>query len=133
MKNNHPLLIVLLLAVSLSCTPQQQEMVQEPPPAAMPAETLFTDHSKYDGSPSWSPDGKWIAFESERDESRDLWIKPVAGGEARQVTTDPAADRAPMWSPDGERLLFASDRDGDWDLWTVSPFVGERSATRIMS
>jgi len=47
-----------------------------------------------------------------RSGNEDIWIKPVAGGEALQVTTDPASDIYAVWSPDGTQLAFASDRGG---------------------
>ena len=50
-------------------------------------------------SGDWSRDGKWIAFESDRTGNTDIWIQPVAGGAAIQITPDEAADFVPRWSP----------------------------------
>ena len=79
----------------------------------------------------WSPDGQWIAYGANHEGNRDIWIKPVSGGDPVRITSDPARDRVPRWSPDGRRLLFASDRGGRWNLWTISPFRGENSLVRI--
>ena len=43
----------------------------------------------------------------------DLWRIPVAGGEARQLTSDPAAEKNPEFSPDGRHLAFVAQRDDD--------------------
>lgn len=53
-----------------------------------------------------------------RSGKKDIWIKPVASGEALQVTTDPASDIYAVWSPDGTYLAFASDRGGATNVAT---------------
>ena len=76
--------------------------------------------------PVWSPDGQEIAFQSTRSGNFDIWVIPSIGGEARQVTFDPAEDQFPQWSPDGKRLVFASTREADFHrLWSVPAQGGE--------
>lgn len=73
-------------------------------------------------SPRWlrqnaiSPDGKSIAFVYQG----DIWLVDAKGGEAVQLTTNPAHDTEPRWSPDGKYVIFASYREGQKDLWAVS-------------
>ena len=66
--------------------------------------------------PHWSPDGKSIAFSSDRSGNYDVWTLDVASGQVRQVTKDPANDFFPAWSPDGHEIAFVSNR-------TASPGV----------
>lgn len=71
------------------------------------------------GSPALSPDGRSAvvpvtAYDTATDgRDVDLWLIPTAGGEARQLTSDPAAESEPQWSPDGRWIAFVARRDGD--------------------
>ena len=65
---------------------------------------------------SISPDGSKVAFVYQG----DIWMVPAAGGEAVQLTTNPAHDTEPLWSPDGQYVIFASYREGSKDIWAVS-------------
>lgn len=56
----------------------------------------------------WSPDGKHLAFISDRDGGTQIWIIPTDGGEARRVTDVPTGAGAPLWSPDGRWIAFTS-------------------------
>ncbi len=56
---------------------------------------------------TWSPDGKQLAYLSDASGEYEIWVRPVGGGDARQVTKDGAVWRfAPVWSPDSSMLLF---------------------------
>ena len=68
----------------------------------------LTNSPKRDAHPRWSPDGKWIAFESTRDGEGQIWLLPVAGGEPRKVTTLATGAEQAVWAPDGKSLAFVS-------------------------
>lgn len=75
---------------------------------------------------SWSPDSKWLAF-SRRDsvDTSDVWIVPVSGGAAKNVTYYPGSNNDPEWTADGKFLLFVSSRDGQDDIYRL-PLVPEK-------
>jgi Tol biopolymer transport system component len=68
---------------------------------------------------SVSPNGKWLAFDSDRAGNSDIYVMPVAGGPARRVTTDSGFEFDPDWSPDGTRLAYQSSRSGSRDVYVI--------------
>jgi dipeptidyl aminopeptidase/acylaminoacyl peptidase len=67
----------------------------------------FTSGRKADHSPRWSPDGRRLAFVSQRDDERgQIYLIALDGGEAQQLTKAPHGANAPAWSPDGKQLAF---------------------------
>ena len=80
-----------------------------------------TVHRARDVYPRFSPDGKWIAFSSDRNGNLDVYIVPAAGGMAKQLTAHSADDAVLAWSPDSKRILFSSNRAEDFTgrLYTV--------------
>src|SRR5450432_1388084 len=68
----------------------------------------LTDNKARDVYPRFSPDGKWIAFSSNRDGNYDVFVIPAAGGKPKQLTFHTADDNVVGWSPDGKRILFSS-------------------------
>jgi uncharacterized repeat protein (TIGR01451 family) len=77
-----------------------------------------------DDSPSWSPDGTWIAFESERSGNLDLWKVLLADSSVTQLTANGKADQNADWSPDGTLLVYAAVDSAGLDLYTRSPNGG---------
>jgi Tol biopolymer transport system component/imidazolonepropionase-like amidohydrolase len=74
--------------------------------------------------PSWSPDGRRIAFQAYRDSTWQIWTVDADGKELKPITSSPYDDREPVWSPDGARIAFSSDRGGNYDIWTVTVATG---------
>ena len=80
----------------------------------------LTRAPKRDRRPRWSPDGKYMMFESNRTGETQLWVLPVAGGEARQITQISTEASSGVWSPDGHKIAFVS---GVWPEYSVKPFA----------
>jgi tricorn protease len=81
-----------------------------------------TVHRARDIYPRFSPDGRWIAFSSDRNGNLDVYIVPAEGGAAKQLTFHSADDSVQGWAPDGRAVLFASQRGEDFmgRLYTVN-------------
>ncbi len=85
-------------------------------------------------TPRWSPDGRYLAFLSSRDDAREVdqvWLLNRTGGEAEKITDLPGGVSDYAWSPDGKRLaLIASDPDPD--SATVTPDTTKRTPRPIV-
>jgi serine/threonine protein kinase/Tol biopolymer transport system component len=62
--------------------------------------------------PTWSADGKLIAYSSNKQGKFDIWVQPVGEGNAVQVTHSPGHNWQPDFSPDGQQIVFRAERDG---------------------
>lgn len=95
--------------------------------------TQLTRDESHDVMPKFSPDGKRIAFASNRSGNWDLFVMSTSGGKAVQITTESSHELHPSWSPDGRSLAFCrlGEVSGKWELWVtdvqntgVAHFVG---------
>ncbi len=69
--------------------------------------------------PSFSPDGKKIAFQGFYQGYFHIWSINVDGSGLTQITSGAYDDREPSWNADGESIVYASDRDGSYDIWEI--------------
>ncbi|MFH1688791.1 MAG: protein kinase [Candidatus Eisenbacteria bacterium] len=76
----------------------------------------LTDQEGSASHPSYSPDGRWIAYYLINEGKRDIWIIPTGAGRPVQFTDGPGQDVHPAWSPDGSMLAFISSRAGIRDV-----------------
>jgi Tol biopolymer transport system component len=82
----------------------------------------LTNDQFRDRGPAWSPDGKRIAFYSDRSGTYEIWTINVDGSGLRQITNTPAANRSgALWSPDGSRLAYVQRRGPTWDTYVIDP------------
>ena len=94
-------------------------------PKSLTIEKLYM--TRQVGRPTWSPDGKSIAFISNMSGRNNIWTVPPDGGWPVQLTISDQRQSSPAWSPDGKWIAYQSDYDGNeqWDIFLVSPKTGK--------
>jgi len=80
-------------------------------------------------SPSWSPDGKKMAYVSFERKSAAIYVQTLATGERTRVAEFPGINGAPAWSPDGTKLALTLSKDGSPDIYVLN--LSTRSLTRL--
>lgn len=128
-----PLILIPLLALSLSVQAVPVQLAREAAlspdgktlafawrgdlwsvPVAGGRARRLTQHSADESSPHFSPDGKQLAFVSNREGFNQIYLMPANGGEARQVSFHTEGYDLREWLPDGQGLLVSMTRDSSW-------------------
>jgi Tol biopolymer transport system component len=110
-----------------------------PSPAAPPALQSISKLTAFPGDeayPALSPDGRQVAFawNGERRENADIYLKHIDADTPLRLTTDPAEDTAPAWSPDGSRLAFVRRTEGATAIYLTELVPGtERKLAQYAS
>ena len=94
----------------------------------LPTLTNIDDRVVIDTTPSWSPDGGWIVFASNRLRyfNMELYRVRPNGTGLQRLTFTPGSERrpgdegTPAWSPDGRRIAFATNRDGQQEIYVMN-------------
>jgi eukaryotic-like serine/threonine-protein kinase len=99
---------------------------QSPAPTPAWKLTRLTSDTGSSDSPALSPDGKLVAYSSDRasEGERDLYVKQLSGGDPIRLTSDGAGNTTPDFSPDGTKIVFRSERDGG-GIYEIPAFGGE--------
>jgi Tol biopolymer transport system component/tRNA A-37 threonylcarbamoyl transferase component Bud32 len=87
----------------------------------------LTDYVGLEESPAFSPDGKAVAFVCDSTETRQIWIRLLAGGPPLQITNGPGAHLEPRWSQDSAAIIYFTPPGGgstQGALWEVSALGG---------
>ncbi len=103
--------LFLAMVVGLWPSPEDDSARNAPgilaPDASELMLTRLTGSEALGVSPSWSPDGTWICYASDRAGNLDLWKKPLLGGDEVRLTSAPQSETQPAWAPDGRSIAFA--------------------------
>ncbi|HET8564746.1 MAG TPA: DPP IV N-terminal domain-containing protein, partial [Candidatus Binatia bacterium] len=78
----------------------------------------LTDTPDYEGAPTWSPDGAFLAFEAYEEDNLEIVVGPSKDplGDSVHLTTSPASDHSPAWAPDGRHIAFISTESGNSEV-----------------
>jgi len=104
-----------------------------PPPRPQPR-ALSDRRARY-VEPTWSPDGRWLAFASDRLERNfEIYAMDMHSGDILRLTDDSAWDARPSWSADGRSLFFESYREDNWDIYALDmPPTSDMPAARRLT
>jgi Tol biopolymer transport system component/DNA-binding SARP family transcriptional activator len=92
------------------------------PVSAVAAEPLTSGHQSIEGM-AVSPDGRWLAFDSDRGGHQAIYLMPRTGGEPEQLSPDSGDDFMPSWSHDGREVAYYGFRGGHRRLFVI-PAIG---------
>jgi Tol biopolymer transport system component len=82
----------------------------------------LTKDSFYEVEPAWSPDGRHLAYSSDKAGTQDIYVRDMITGSERRVTSLQGAEVAAAWSPDGKTIAFQNE---EFETWTVNVNTGE--------
>jgi Tol biopolymer transport system component/DNA-binding winged helix-turn-helix (wHTH) protein len=105
-------------------------ILQKSPPHAQRALTRLTFDDGLQFGATWSPDGRYIAYSSDRGGKLDVWVKQVSGGDPIQITKGKGNNWQPDWSPDGRYIAYRSE-DGAGGLFVIPALGGAGLERRI--
>lgn len=91
----------------------------------VPEQLTTNPAARESGSPSASPDGTTIVYDSLVDGNRDLYTLRLSDRRVTRLTHHAARDVLPSWSVDGNWIYFSSNRTGEFRIWRISPNGGE--------
>jgi Tol biopolymer transport system component/DNA-binding winged helix-turn-helix (wHTH) protein len=105
---------------------------ETPGPPRQRTLTRITFDDGLQSEPTWSPDGRYIAYSSDRGGKFDIWVQQVSGGDPVQITKGPGHHWQPDWSPDGKYIAYRSE-EGDGGIHVVPALGGAGLERKIAS
>ena len=119
---------VLLVVATIAAFVYLKRPAVTAPPVSRAKSTLvrLTNNHAMDCEPVWSSDGSKIAFWSNRDGGKEIYVMDAGGSNVRRLTNNLTDDVNPTWSPDGSKLLFESERDGNREIYVMDADGGNQ-------
>lgn len=97
-------------------------------------QTALTDNPADNEVPTWSADGRQLAFYSFREGNAEIYSMNADGSQVRNLTFNPGNEFDPAWSPNGAQIAFTSDRDGNREIYVMgSDGLGQVNLTQNSS
>jgi Tol biopolymer transport system component/DNA-binding winged helix-turn-helix (wHTH) protein len=84
----------------------------------------LTRLNRYSGTPRWSPDSRWIAFDTYQEKNAQIFVVDAEGRNLHSITGGAYDNVVPSWSRDGKSIYFVSKRTGNWEVWKHSLDTG---------
>jgi len=81
----------------------------------------LTKSSAIDTTPSYSPDGKYITFASDRDAGQQIYVMDATGSSVKRISMSSGSYSKPIWSPDGNLIAFTKSKSGQFFIGVMSP------------
>lgn len=103
----------------------------EPAAQVLAQGVLLSSSAGSHRQPTLSPDGTMIAFTSDDSGTNQIWIKNIAGGDARPLTQGAEIASWPAWSPRGDQILFQRPSLGGFSIWSIDP-LGTREPRMLV-
>ena len=100
---------VLLAIVVAATVPRRADPTPQP---RRTLQRITFDEAALPRDASWSPDGQWVVYTSDRAGNADLWKQRLGDPDPVRLTTSEVNESQPHWSPDGRSIVFRSERDG---------------------
>jgi Tol biopolymer transport system component/DNA-binding winged helix-turn-helix (wHTH) protein len=112
-RSSRPWIAGMALLLSVGIMALFVYLKQEEPGSARPrALKRLTFDAGLQFGPTWSPDGRFIAYSSDRGGKFDIWVQQVGAVTPVKITTRPGDNWQPDWSPDGNQIVFRSEGEG---------------------
>jgi Tol biopolymer transport system component/DNA-binding winged helix-turn-helix (wHTH) protein len=108
------------------------ERTSTPPTGVQRSLTRLTFDDGLQSEPTWSPDGRYIAYSSDRGGKFDIWVQQVSGGDPVKITKGLANNWQPDWSPDGKYIAYRSE-EGEGGIYIVPALGGAGLERKIAS
>lgn len=114
------LVIIFLISVGRNTTAEESNFEIYLMNADGTHQERLTNSSGADLNPSFSPDGRKVVFESDRDGDKEIYVIDILNKKTIKLTDNSIDDFDPAWSPDGENIVFVSNRDGNNEIYIMN-------------
>jgi Tol biopolymer transport system component/DNA-binding winged helix-turn-helix (wHTH) protein len=122
--------ILLLLLAAGGTLLYRRYTAKKPAKVVARSLTRVTFDEGLQSGPSWSPDGRYIAYSADRGGVTNLWMQQISAGDPIQITSGPGPNWQPEWSPDGKYIAYRSDA-GAGGLFIIPAIGGAGQERRI--